>query len=326
MNSINNPFGKPFSEIKEKDLEKLKEVAEGFYVEYKSQKPKSTSIAKAIASFANSYGGLFFIGIDADKKTNLATDFTGIEDEVDIVRNAVQGNIKPFPYFDSYSIKLSNGKNVILAVVYEGKNTPYIHSNGRIYVRNGAGSDPVFEKDKYNLDRLFEKSEKQKKLINEFRKKEFSFSKAESEAPFLFININTRPFNHFIFEDFFEPLKYKKIFEHFKKNFVIKEKDNGAGIKIDGEPLIDSINTYYKSFSLRSFYSNLNFELDLNGNYKAVLPLKCTIHEKLNDEICNHFERNGIDSIEYYSFISFKSFFELIITFYIPILNLFEKI
>ncbi|GHU52304.1 hypothetical protein FACS1894200_12850 [Spirochaetia bacterium] len=73
-----NPFGKNLKDIQENDLQNLHTVSEGWYIEYKSILPDSKKIAKSIASFANSYGGLYLIGVVADKQTNCAVEFPGV--------------------------------------------------------------------------------------------------------------------------------------------------------------------------------------------------------------------------------------------------------
>ena len=59
-----NPFGKIIREIDTGDLSTLRDVSEGWYVEYKSEVPDAPSIAKSISALANTYGGWIFYGID----------------------------------------------------------------------------------------------------------------------------------------------------------------------------------------------------------------------------------------------------------------------
>ena len=146
-----NPFEKSLKEITENDLERLKSVAEGWYIEYKRERPKPNKIAKSIASFANSKGGLYFIGIEEDKNTNQAKSIVGVGDTPDSIRDSVRGYINPFPFFETYSIVLSNSKKVIMVVVPESYNVPHIHSDGRVYCRQGSASDPVPENDRYSF-------------------------------------------------------------------------------------------------------------------------------------------------------------------------------
>jgi hypothetical protein len=51
-----------------------------------------------------------------------------------VIRDSVRGNLQPFPYFETFSINLSNEKKVLMAVISEGNNPPYIHSDGKIYI------------------------------------------------------------------------------------------------------------------------------------------------------------------------------------------------
>ena len=57
MPATYNPFSKEIDQLDSGDLEKLRQVHEGWYVEYKAELPKAKAIAKAISAFANTYGG-----------------------------------------------------------------------------------------------------------------------------------------------------------------------------------------------------------------------------------------------------------------------------
>ena len=160
--SMFNPFGKSFEDITESDLEILKNLSEGWYVEYKkekSAKEPAKKIAKSITSFANSYGGLFFLGVESDKSTNKAIRFPGVCDFPDLIKDAVRSNAQPFPFFETHCIKLSNGNQVLMSVVRTGENPPYIHADGRIYRRQESSPDPIFEDNRYAIDDLHRKAE-----------------------------------------------------------------------------------------------------------------------------------------------------------------------
>ena len=58
-----NPFSKHLDDLEPSDLSILRDVAEGWYVEYKIAVPSPNSIAKSISSFANTYGGWLFYGV-----------------------------------------------------------------------------------------------------------------------------------------------------------------------------------------------------------------------------------------------------------------------
>ena len=75
-----NPFNKNISEIEYEDLKKLIEndVSEGWVIEYKGSFPKNKNIANSIASFANSEGGWYFIGIEEkENESNLTAGCEG---------------------------------------------------------------------------------------------------------------------------------------------------------------------------------------------------------------------------------------------------------
>jgi predicted HTH transcriptional regulator len=74
-----NPFDKLFKDVVAADLQKLLTVTEGLFVEYKGFEPTPLKVAKSVASFANSHGGVLFLGVQADGKTNLALSFPGID-------------------------------------------------------------------------------------------------------------------------------------------------------------------------------------------------------------------------------------------------------
>ena len=65
-------FTKPIDEITFDDVESFcKEWPEGVRVEYKREvKEIKGKIPKIVSSFANFYGGIFFIGVEADKTKN----------------------------------------------------------------------------------------------------------------------------------------------------------------------------------------------------------------------------------------------------------------
>ena len=64
-------FTKPIDEITFEDVESFcKEWPEGVRVEYKQKLDIKKQIPKIVSSFANYYGGIFFIGVKADKTKN----------------------------------------------------------------------------------------------------------------------------------------------------------------------------------------------------------------------------------------------------------------
>src|SRR2546423_11601864 len=85
------PFDKTLREITAADLKTLRQVSEGWYVEYKREVPNASSIAKSISAFGNTHGGWLFYGVDEKSKTDpVAGGFPGIErSEIDLCRQRI---------------------------------------------------------------------------------------------------------------------------------------------------------------------------------------------------------------------------------------------
>ncbi|MCX4067533.1 ATP-binding protein [Pseudomonas sp. S1Bt30] len=196
-----SPFTKSFNDIKTEDLLALRDVNEGWYVEYKQAISKSTAIAKSISAFANSYGGWIFYGIKEHSKENsVAGEFIGIENsELDAalqkIRQAV-ANMSPACHFETKTlygpceaIGLKPDRAIVCLVVPQSIEAPHVHSGGYIYRRVADGSEPVPETDRYMVEKLFDRS---KTTIGHYKKwhdNDPEFSKGESNSPFLRIMI-----------------------------------------------------------------------------------------------------------------------------------------
>jgi hypothetical protein len=168
-----NPFNKDLSELVAEDLNLLKNVSEGWYIEYKSLPQDVRNIAKTISAFANQFGGMLFIGIEeADDRSRVASKFTGLL-RSDIphlslqIREASSAHISPAAYYEERvivgpcdSIGLAAGCAILAIGVPQGLDAPYIHSSGRIYRRLADQSAPKEETDRHVLDLLWERSAK----------------------------------------------------------------------------------------------------------------------------------------------------------------------
>src|SRR6266480_2656041 len=246
-----NPFGKDFRDVELSDLEKLKSVAEGWYIEYKRERPNGRRIAASVSSFANSRGGVYFIGIESDPRTNFAVAFDGVTDSPDVIRDSVRGNLQPFPFFETFTIELEGGKKILMAAIPEGENPPYVHSDVKIYRRQEAASDPIFENDRHAIDMLYWRANEFKEKLEEFRQFDLGFARAEGEVPFLEIFVNTVPFKHFFIEDIFTRNGLRNLKEQFNARFNAEEEIGGSKVGFSGNLKFDSVNTYHDSASLR---------------------------------------------------------------------------
>jgi hypothetical protein len=171
-----NPFATEIGEVlTTADLYELinRKVAEGLYVEYKATFPANEKVANTIASFANSYGGWYIVGVEADKVNNVATRVSGFPlsdypDPIAKIRDIAKERIDPFPAIAPQVVLLSAGTAVLVVQIPGNQNKPFISSNGRIYRRVADSSDPVFEKDRYTIDRLYQEGRQSAKEFEAF--------------------------------------------------------------------------------------------------------------------------------------------------------------
>lgn len=188
------PLGKHVDEVTKEDIFDLekREVAEGLFIEYKADFPSNRKIAHSIASFANSHGGWYILGVEADKATNVPRAFPGVDlcrrpTPKDDIRNVIVGNIAPVPRFESKLVKSDDDHGFLVVYVPESDDPPHICGDGRIYRRNGEGGDPVPETDRHAIDRLYDKREEKRQRIERFCQNPRSMSEAQARemAPWL---------------------------------------------------------------------------------------------------------------------------------------------
>lgn len=163
--------GNPLSQLKFEDLRQeltTKEVAEGFYVDYKADFPDK--LHKYVASFANSHGGYIFIGIKEDSLKKTAAAFDGIpldSDQSERARNLIHAHVSPFPPVEIATVEVpsSERRGIVVIRIPESSVAPHVCSDGVVYTRNGDSSEPV--KDRFSLDRLYDKSRRMGDALTE---------------------------------------------------------------------------------------------------------------------------------------------------------------
>ncbi|MGA2160474.1 MAG: ATP-binding protein [Dehalococcoidia bacterium] len=196
-----NPFSKLLGEkLDPEDLNALvtQQVAEGYFVEYKRELPSAQKIAKSIASFANTYGGWYIVGVVTDKH-NVATEITGFNpttypDPISVVRDVIKNHIDPVPVFFCEVVTLPNGNLVLLLHVPGEQETPFVARDGRIYRRTSDCSEPVPEMSRHALDQLVERGKASSKRFADFAKDLRGFSQSEEQDAWLNIFISPYPF------------------------------------------------------------------------------------------------------------------------------------
>lgn len=281
-----NPFSVAFDEVQEEHLNELisNSIAEGWFIEFKSNFTDSEKLAKSISSFANSQGGWYFIGIQSNSKNNIAENISGLEikkDEnlIDRINNQLTGNISPKPYFDIKIVELHSKKCVIIVRVEEGIEPPYVTGSGKIYQRENNSSNPI--SDRYVLEKLYEKSAFNNNKVERFTRIDYAETKGqgESDQAYLEMYLFPTPFDSFVFKDFFESSFFKAVsipfFQGLNLSFQDKDIELNSNIGIG----FNSIYTSYDSLVIRPIiddeiiYKGTTIELFRNGNMKVLISL-----------------------------------------------------
>ena len=200
------PFDAELHELTETHLAGLRHVAEGWYVEYKSEVPKPRDLAKSLSSFANRYGGWLFLGIQEESTNNTAASFPGIPDPdvpaaLEQIRNAAKDLLQPTAFYNTHTlagplpaISLAQGRSIIVVRIPEGGSPPYVHNNGRVYIRTGDSSSPVPATDRATFELLHRKGEEKASLIEELVDRRPTVSKGEEDTSYLHLVLSSDPF------------------------------------------------------------------------------------------------------------------------------------
>lgn len=200
-----NPFGKSLNELSTSDLGILKNIAEGWYVEYKGELITNRNIAKAISAFANHFGGWLFFGIVSDASARTAQSFPGIPaSEVatleERIKNAVKDLIQPEPFYNhvllrgpNSDIGLAEDRVIVAVAIPSGVNPPYI-MDGKIYRRIADSSEPKPETDRTTIDLLCERGLNARNRLEKFISEAPALSKAEKDFSSLHFIITSDPY------------------------------------------------------------------------------------------------------------------------------------
>ena len=158
-------FTKPIDEITFEDVKSFcKEWAEGVRVEYKSEITVNRHIPKIVSSFANTYGGIFLIGVEADQKKNRVNSIPGVPQqngiEEQIQQSALTG-IYPGIIPEIKLIDVPNSSNVVVVVrVDESVQAPHaIQNSTEAYIRTGSITQPYKRSDMDRLAYMFKRRE-----------------------------------------------------------------------------------------------------------------------------------------------------------------------
>lgn len=279
-----NPFEKQIGEtLTIDDLQLLitRSVTEGYFVEYKSQVQSNEKAAKSIAALANTYGGWYFVGVDADKTHNVATNICGFNiasctDPIATIREIAKSRISPTPIFYPQVVNVTDTLVVLVVYVPDEQDTPFITSEGKIYRRVADSSDPVTEKDRYAVDRLYDRQRQHAKQFERFfRTTPVLFA----NDPNAWLTIALSPYPSGLLD------KYSLIYsENVEQLFLRSQQplDLYIGDKVIGNTLLSftSVQPTNDSLILRQVEHahvashSLTLELFVDGSARFLIPLQ----------------------------------------------------
>ena len=193
-----SPFDKAIQNLQPPDLTVLKNVHEGWYVEYKRQVINAGALAKSLSAFANTYGGWLFLGVQEHSGGNAVADkFPGIpEEDVDgtlqSLRHSAADHLNPTPFFETTVLRgpctesgLAEGRAIIAVEIPESRTAPHVHKDGRIYRRVADGSEPKPETDRFVLDQLWRRAEPLREMTRKWIERDPEFSQEEEKIPYV---------------------------------------------------------------------------------------------------------------------------------------------
>lgn len=286
-----NPFDKPISDaLTPTDLHKLieRQVAEGYFVEYKGEMQSNPKLGKSIAALANTYGGWYIVGVKTDGH-NIANDICGFDpatchDPIAKMRDVVKSHISPTPLFYAQVVVLENRHLVLVVYVPDGQDTPFITSDGRIYRRVHDSSDPVSEHERHAVDRLVDQGREGQRAFARFCHDDRTFSQGEAKKDAGWAAIYLSPYPHGIVEyrsDMQSAAAVEALIKRSQQQTNIPfQSDEGPTLLGTGNVPFTSGYVTHRSIVLRQVdrcaiaHNSLTMELSFEGWAKILVPLK----------------------------------------------------
>ena len=122
--------------MNDKELIEQISLGEDSFHQFKEKVNDAKKIADEIIAFANTKGGIIFIGVnDSGKLVGLSP--LEIEKTNQLVANAATNNIRPSINVLTENHKIDN-KVIIVVTVREGLNKPYCNNSGAFWVKSGS--------------------------------------------------------------------------------------------------------------------------------------------------------------------------------------------
>lgn len=162
------------------DLKQLKDIEEGYSVEYKSTWDEAVKgkLQKTVTSFANAGGGWLFVGVNNDGS------YSGISrarsDFDQTLAQIVRHHVTPLPRFETRFIEdQDSGTGALVVEILEGFEPPYI-ADGSVFVRVGSSSEKFIKADSSVLIDLYRKARSNRDEIARFCRRTAYFPLTEA--------------------------------------------------------------------------------------------------------------------------------------------------
>lgn len=141
-------FTKPIDEVRYQDVIEFckKLIPEGVHLDYKGDFPSGNEkLAKTIAAFANTWGGVLIIGVE-DEDSKPKPPFVGIQyrDKLhEKVEDIVFDHIRP-PIFGEIQVAPNEEKSKAFIVIRipQSNDAHVLNKDGAVYIRTGRSSRP----------------------------------------------------------------------------------------------------------------------------------------------------------------------------------------
>lgn len=173
------------------ELLELIQKGESSFVQFKERIEDAHKLSQELSAFSNTKGGIIVVGInDKTGKIN-GLSFEEIRDTNRLIVDSSTNNVKPSVIVTSETAT-TDGQNVMIIYVDEGRNKPYKDKNGAIWVKNGSDKRRVTSNEE--IARLLQSGK-------------FLFADEMPIYETSADDIDIEKYNHFIFR------KYNKSFE-----------------------------------------------------------------------------------------------------------------
>jgi len=139
--------------MKQKQLHNLISLGEDTTRQFKADVKNADSLASEMAAFANTNGGMIFIGV-ADDGSTPGLSVPDVSRINQLISNAASHLVRSPLAVQTENVALENGRIVILLTVPKGIDKPYFDKNGVIWLKSGADKRRVNSKEE--LRRLFQ--------------------------------------------------------------------------------------------------------------------------------------------------------------------------